>query len=203
MIHSEGRSRRGPQMSATPDSTLANPHQRIADLERQLAEREAELAECKAERDEALHRETAIGEVLRVINASPGDLAPVLDAMLEKAMRLCEANYGHVYTFDGQQFHPAAIRGEAGFAEWRRRLGPVRPVSSGADATPLSRIMQGERVVQVADATQTKAYRTLLRVKELVDISGIRSAAAVALRKEDALLGAIVVYRREVRQFSA
>jgi adenylate cyclase len=62
--------------------------------------------------------------------------------------------------------------------------------------------MHGERVAQVADATQEKAYRTHSGYKELVDTSGIRSQAAVALRKEDALLGAIVVYRREVRQFS-
>jgi transcriptional regulator with GAF, ATPase, and Fis domain len=195
-------------MSPMPDSTLANPEQRIADLERQLAAREAELAERRSERDEALHerdealqRETATAEVLQVINSSPGDLTPVFDAMLEKAMRLCEADYGHVLTFDGQQFHPTAIRGEAGFVEWRRRLGSVRP-DSGADASPLGRVMQGERVAQVADATQEKAYRTHPVYKELVDTSGIRSQAAVALRKEDALLGAIVVYRREVRQFS-
>jgi hypothetical protein len=63
-------------MSATPDSTLANPEQLIADLQRQLAE-------CKAERDEGLQRETAVAEILRVINSSPDDLAPVFDAILE------------------------------------------------------------------------------------------------------------------------
>jgi two-component system, NtrC family, sensor kinase len=143
----------------------------------------------------------ATAEVLGVINSSLGDLAPVFDAMLERAMRLCEADHGHVLTFDGQRFHPAAIRGEAGFVEWRRRRGPVRP-DSGADASPLGRVMQGERVAQVADATQEKSYHTHSGYKELVDISGIRSSAAVALRKEDVLLGAIVVYRREVRPFS-
>src|SRR6516164_3541325 len=91
-------------MSATPDSTIADPEQLIADLQRQLAE-------CKAERDEALQRETATASVLHVINSSPGDIAPVFDAILDRAMRLCEASYGHLRTFDGENLVPAAIRG--------------------------------------------------------------------------------------------
>ena len=81
-------------MNATPDNRSADPEQLIADLRRQLAER-------AAERDEGLQRETAIAEVLQVINSSPGDLTPVFDAILERAMRLCEAPFGGLRRFDG------------------------------------------------------------------------------------------------------
>jgi two-component system, NtrC family, sensor kinase len=91
-------------MNATPDNTSADPEQLIADLQRQLAE-------CKAERDEALQRETAVAEVLQVINSSPGDLTPVFEAMLEKAMRLCEAETAHLARYENGVFSRTASRG--------------------------------------------------------------------------------------------
>ena len=80
-------------MSPAPD-TLADPQQAIADLQRELSDAQERLAERTAERDEALAREAATAEVLQAINSSPGNLAPVFDAILEKAHTLCGTALG-------------------------------------------------------------------------------------------------------------
>src|SRR6266700_934768 len=138
----------------------------VADLRRTIAELQQQLVERTAERDEALQRETATAEVLGVISSSPGDLAPVFDAMLDKAIRLCEAAYGHLLTYDGERFHPAAAAGEPHYVEWARQIGAVRP----APSAPLGRISRGERMVHIADLREEGVYRTSPAFREQADI---------------------------------
>jgi GAF domain-containing protein len=148
---------------------------------------------------EALEQQTATAEVLQVINSSPGDLAPVFDAMVEKAMRLCEAPFGILQTYDGEEFHIVSRRGVTPeLAEYLRQ--PVRVAHGQA----LYRIVRGsEDVVHEADITEEEGYRVGNAARRaMADLGGARTQLAVALRKDNALLGAFTIYRREVRPFT-
>jgi adenylate cyclase len=158
-----------------------------------------ENARLLTETREALEQQTATAEVLQVINSSPGDLTPIFDAMLERATRLCEAAHGQLVTFDGECFRPVAVRGESRLADWLRQRGPARP----GPGTTMARIVGGERLVHIADAMDDDAYRLGdVTRRALVEIGGCRTMLTVALHKDDALVGAISVYRQEVRPFS-
>jgi class 3 adenylate cyclase len=170
----------------------------VADLQRANTELQRELDERTAERDDALAQQAATAEVLQVINASPGDLAPVFDAMLEKATRLCEAPFGVLRSWDGECFHVCAVHGEPRFSDWVRQRGPTRP--EGDD--PLARITKGAGVVHFADPSDDPAYGTSPAFKRAAEISGMQSGLTVPLRNDHALLGAITIYRQEVRPFS-
>ena len=178
-------------MSPKPDSTLADPQHVIAELTRELARR-------TAERDEALARETATAEVLQVINSSPGDLAPVFDAMLEKALRLCGASFGILTRIEGENFSAVASHGAPPtFAEFSRQ--PQRIVPGQAH----HRMMQGADVVHTQDVTTKDIYRSGNPARRaLVDLAGARTRLCVSLRREGKLLGAVTVYRKEVRPFT-
>ena len=159
-----------------------------------------ENARLIAEQREALEQQTATAEVLQVINASPGNLAPVFDAMLEKCMRLCEAAFGSLYTYDGERFNSAAQRGvPAAYAEFRADTPPV-PVPG----TTFARAIETGRPLQVADLMTAEPYLAgNQNTRAMVELGGIRTILTVPLCKDGAVLGFITVYRQEVRAFSA
>src|SRR6516162_5699324 len=175
-------------MSLTRDSTSTDPQQIIADLRR--------------ERDEALAREIAVAEILQAINSSPGDLAPVFDAMLEKAVALCDASHGVLRTFDGEFFHLAAMRGEPDAVKGLKQLGAIDLASIRADDM-LGAIVRGEAVVHITDVRETNTYRDNPVARERSDTLDQRSWLAVALRKDGVLLGVIMIYRTVVRPFTS
>jgi GAF domain-containing protein len=161
-----------------------------------------ENARLISETREALEQQTATAEVLQVINSSPGDLAPVFDAILEKAHSLCAATYGGLVIRDGDRFNVVAIHGEREFAEHWRQLGPLRP--SEDVPSPLLRLMQGEPVVQVLDSRQDDFFALSgpPGIRRLCEIGDVRTLLLVPLRKDEVLLGVITAFRQEVRPFT-
>jgi signal transduction histidine kinase len=164
-----------------------------ADLENKVELRTAELSET-------LQQQTATSEVLQVISSSPGELEPVFQTMLVSAMRLCEATHGVIWLREGDGFRSAALHGpypEIYIEQWRSGT-LARP---GPDA-PISRAAQSGKAAQVADLSQTAAYRSgdPLPVAA-VEVAGIRTVLSVPMFKDERCLGVIVLSRREVRLF--
>jgi GAF domain-containing protein len=154
----------------------------------------------RRERDEAIELQAASAEVLKIIGSSPRDMKPVFEAMLVNALRICGAKFGHILLYDGERFHathlydvPPSYR-----AFWDQH-GPIRP----SPKTGLSRLARTKQVVHIPDlkADPTYTEREPLRVVT-VEQAGARSFLAVPMLKENKLVGAIVIYRMEVRPFS-
>jgi transcriptional regulator with GAF, ATPase, and Fis domain len=166
---------------------------RVAALESENAELRRELDACRAELEGAHEQQTATAEVLQVINASLGDLAPVFDAILAKAHTLCGAANGTLFLYDGEYFRPAAMRGvPRSFADRLRR--GIR-----GSETPVSRpLLAGERFVHILDLAESENPVG----RAATELAGQRTLLSVPLRNGDTLLGMIVAARREVRSFS-
>jgi GAF domain-containing protein len=159
----------------------------------------SELRQRTADLTESLEQQTATSEVLQVISSSPGDLQPVFEAMLEKAVRICDAKFGNIYAPDGNVFRLLATHNTPpGLAENRRR-SPIR----SSPTTLFGRMLTAKAVVHVVNLPAEKGY--IERVPETVsavELGGIRTVLAVPMLKEDELVGAFTVYRQEVRPFT-
>jgi len=158
-----------------------------------------ENARLLSELRESLQEQTATSEVLQVISSSPGDLQPVFAAMLEKAVRICDAKFGNIYRCDGDTFHLVATHNTpAAFAEARRRS----PFRANLE-TPFGRMIATKTAIQVANLAAEQVYteRNPWTVAG-VELGGVRTILAVPMLKDNELIGALTIYRQEVRPFA-
>ena len=173
---------------------------RVQELETRLAEALEQLHTRNRELVEALDRETATSEILRVISSGPTDTQPVFDGILDNATRLLKAENGILYLYDGEAFQVVACRGLSSEAEAHYRARAPRPGARSG----LGRMLAEKRPVQVADITDDDAYRQgdPLRVRT-VKLLGARTAVWLPLLNgSETVVGALGIYRHEVRPFT-
>ena len=164
--------------------------------------RSSEVAQLKRELREALEQQTATSEVLQVISSSPGELERVFTAMLANATRICEAQFGNFMLHEGSTFRAVAWHGEPTYVEKLQRE-PLITISDDTRA-PLARLIETKEPVHVADLRSEPAYKasSFAPLVTLIDSGGARTLLLVPMLKENTLVGAISIYRREVRPFS-
>jgi signal transduction histidine kinase len=144
---------------------------------------------------ESLQQQTATSEVLQVISSSPGDLDPVFDALLENATQICEANFGNLVLAEGDAFRFVAQRNAPqAYADAIQRSPVLRPPPGHTFA----RVAKSKQEVHILDISADPSSTTGL----IVQLAGARTLLAVPMLKENQLVGAIVIYRLEVRPFT-
>ena len=142
---------------------------------------------------QSLEQQTATADVLKIISSSPGELQPVFNAMLENATRICEAKFGTLFRFDGKAFHRAAGIGvPSALAEFQKKRGAYLPESG----TLLDRVLQTRKVAHSPD------YAAEPIPGNAAKLGGARSTVAVPMLKDSELVGAIIIYRQEVKPFT-
>jgi GAF domain-containing protein len=142
---------------------------------------------------ESLEQQTATSEVLRVISSSPGDLEPVFEAMLQNSVRICEAGFGQMFLCEGDNVRPVATVGvPTALVEFDKQRGAFQPSPGGG----LNQVMRTKQVVHIADLASEHPSHPGAR------LGGARSYIVVPMLREGELVGAIVIYRQEVRPFT-
>jgi len=156
-----------------------------------------ELRQRTDDLTESLEQQTATSEVLKVISTSPGELAPVFDAMLAHALQVCSAQFGVLFRHNHGRFVPVASRDvPPAYAEFLERAEFKPLTESGFAGTPLHRLLLSKDIVRADDET------TQANPGPAARYGGARSLIAVPLSSENDLIGAFIIYRTEVRPFT-
>ena len=152
-----------------------------------------ELRQRTDDLTESLEQQTATSEVLRIISSSPGDLESVFEAMLQNSVRICEAGFGQMFLCEGDNVRlVAAVGVPTVLVEFDKQRGTFQPSPGGG----LDGVMRTKQVVHIADLLSEHASYPPTR------LGGARSYIAVPMLKENKLVGAIAIYRQEVRPFT-
>src|SRR6516164_9479581 len=154
---------------------------------------ETVVARLRRELSEALEQQAATSEVLRVIGGSPGELEPVFNAMLEKAVHVCEAKFGVLFRYEGGMVHPTAMLNvPPAYAEFLIQLGAFAPQPGQL----FGRLCETKKVIHIVDRATEQPQSPSVRY------GGSRSSIAVPMLKANELIGAFFIYRAEVRPFT-
>src|SRR5580704_9886035 len=159
----------------------------------------AKIELLRRERDELLEQQSAAAEVLRLISVSSGDLQQVFAAILESATRLCQANFGSLLLCESDFYRQVAFHNApAAFVEARR----LNPMISMSGNTALARLAATKEPVHIADVASDPAYEIDSQRRRFATLTGVRTNLAVPMLIDDKLVGALNIYRTEVRPFT-
>jgi GAF domain-containing protein len=159
-----------------------------------------ELRQRTTDLSESLEQLTATADVLGIISSSPGELEPVFSAMLESAARLCDAAFGNIFRWKDDALRlVATYNTPAAFIEARSKM-PLRRDENN----PIGGMLAAKTLLHVDALAADRRYidRSDPNVIAAVELGGIRTFLAVPMLKDDELIGALIVYRQEVRPFS-
>jgi GAF domain-containing protein len=148
---------------------------------------------------ESLQQQTATADVLKVISSSSGDLGPVFQTLLENAVRICSTKFGNLFLSEGDALRAVAIHdAPQAYVEERRRNPIIRP----GPKTALGRAMTTKQRFQIADIQNYEPDLPDAATVKLAKLAGARTVLVVPMLKENELVGAIVIYRQDVRPFT-
>ena len=167
-----------------------------ARLLNELRQRTTDLTERTADLTEALEQQTATSEVLQVISSFAGELDPVFRAILANATRICEAKHGTLFLFADGAFQPVAAHGASAALAFERLS--VEP----APGTGLGRMVSAKAAIQIADVLTDEDFPREHPLRSAAERRGVRTLLCVPMIKEGELIGAISIFRQEVRPFT-
>jgi two-component system, NtrC family, sensor kinase len=166
-----------------------------------VAGHETKVARLTRELHEALEQQTATADVLRVISSSPGELAPVFQAMLANAVRICEAQFGFLHLHEDGLFRVGAIHNAP--PALTKAIAQRKPLNAFGPLTGIGRVAATKQLVHIADYADEPAYKQRdPAAVSLVELGGARTLIVVPMLKDGELIGTIAFYRQEVRPFS-